>query len=167
MERKLASTTSISAAEALAHGRRLLAAQPRLAEEQARAILEADPHHAGALRLVGAALRQGGDEAAARTAEAQAIAAARFDAELMEAAAALVANELAVAEPLLRQRLKQDPLDVAAIRMMAELAARVGRGADAEHLLRRALQLSPGFDAARANLATLLYRQHRAAVPIA
>ena len=75
MERKLASTTSISAAEALAHGRRLLAAQPRLAEEQARAILEADPHHAGALRLVGAALRQGGDEAAARTAEAQAIAA--------------------------------------------------------------------------------------------
>ncbi|MEO7602574.1 MAG: sulfotransferase [Sphingomicrobium sp.] len=167
MEGKLASTTSISAAEALAHGRRLLATQPRLAEEQARAILEVDPRHAAALRLLGAALRQRGDEDGARAAEAQAIAAARFDDTLMEAAAALVANELATAEPLLRERLKRDPFDTAAIRMMAELAARVGRFGDAENLLRRALGLSPGFDAARANLATILYRQHRTAEALA
>ena len=74
----------------------------------------------------------------------------------------MVANDLPTAEPILRQRLKADPFDVPAIRMMAELVARVGRVADAEHLLRRALELAPGFDAARANLATLLYRQHRA-----
>ncbi|MDQ3078634.1 MAG: sulfotransferase [Pseudomonadota bacterium] len=81
---------------------------------------------------------------------------------MIRAGAALIDNDLAAAEPILRQRLKADPYDVPAIRMMAELAARVGRVTDAEHLLRRALELSPGFDAARANLATLLYRQHRA-----
>ena len=159
----MASTTDVSPAEAVAHGRRLLASQPGLAEEQARAILEVDPHDAAALRLLGAARRSLGDEPGARAAEAQALDAARFDRQLMEAAAALVDNELATAEPLLRERLKHDPFDTAAIRMMAELAARVGRAGDAEHLLRRALDLAPGFDAARANLATLLYRQHRAA----
>ena len=148
--------------QAVAHGWRLLSAQPILAEAQARAIIEVDPHYAPALRLLGASLRKQGEEDAALAAEAQAIAAARFDPELIRAGAALVANDLSTAEPILRQRLKADPLDVPAIRMMAELAARVGRVGDSEHLLRRALELSPGFDAARANLATLLYRQHRA-----
>lgn len=51
--------------------------------------------------------------------------------------------------------------------MMAELAARVGRYADSENLLRRALVLAPGFAAARANLATVLYKQNKAAEAIA
>ena len=50
-----------------------------------------------------------------------------------------------VAEHILRPRLKAKPTDVAAIRMMAELAARLGRYADAENLLRRALELAPAF----------------------
>jgi tetratricopeptide (TPR) repeat protein len=149
--------------QAVAHGRRLLDEQPALAEAQARAIVEIEPSHAQGLRLLGAALRAQGHADAALAAEEQAIAAARFDPELIRAGAALAANELPIAEQLLRQRLKADPLDVPAIRMMAELAARVGRAADSEHLLRRALELAPGFDAARANLASLLHRQHRAA----
>ena len=90
------------------------------------------------------------------------MAAAARNPDLLRAGRALVDNDLPTAEGLLRPYLKRWPLDVPAIRMMAELAARVGRVADAEHLLRRALDLAPGFDAARANLATLLYRQHRA-----
>ena len=43
-----------------------------------------------------------------------------------------------------------------AIRMLAELAARIGRWRDAENLLRRAIELAPGFTAARANLALVL-----------
>ena len=156
------STSGVGLDEAVTHGRRLLATQPALAEAQARAVIEADPHHAAGLRLLGAALRAQARDDAASAAEAQAIAAARFDGELIRAGAALVANDLPAAEQVLRQRLKADPLDVPAIRMMAELAARVGRAVDSEHLLRRALELAPGFDAARANLATLLYRQHRA-----
>jgi len=81
--------------------------------------------------------------------------------QLMQAALALYDDRLADAEPLLRAHLKADPFDVAAIRMMGELAARVGRYRDAETLLRRALELAPEFGAARANLATILYRQNR------
>jgi tetratricopeptide (TPR) repeat protein len=86
---------------------------------------------------------------------------------LMEAALALHDNRLSDAEPLLRAHLKDDPFDVAAIRMMAELAGRIGRYKDAENLLRRALELAPDFGAARANLATCLYRQNKPSEAIA
>jgi tetratricopeptide (TPR) repeat protein len=81
---------------------------------------------------------------------------------LVDAALALHDNRLDVAEPLLRTYLKRDPFDARAIRMLAELAGRIGRNRDAETLLRRALELAPGFTAARANLAIVLYRQNRA-----
>ena len=57
---------------------------------------------------------------------------------LLRAGHALVANDLPAAEAVLRPYLKQRPTDVMAIRMMAELAARVGRLAASENLLRRA-----------------------------
>lgn len=91
----------------------------------------------------------------------------RWPPRLIEAALALHDNELSVAEPLLRAHLKEDPFDVAAIRMLAELAGRIGRYKDAENLLRRALELSPDFTAARANLAIVLYRQNRSSEAIA
>ena len=89
------------------------------------------------------------------------------DPRLMTAALALFDNRLSEAEPLLRAHLKDDPFDVYAIRMLAELAGRIGRYKDAESLLRRALELAPGFGAARANLATCLYRQNRSVEAIA
>lgn len=91
----------------------------------------------------------------------------RWPPRLIDAALALHDNALSVAEPLLRAHLKEDPFDVAAIRMLAELAGRIGRYKDAETLLRRALDLSPEFTAARANLAIALYRQNRSAEAIA
>jgi len=86
---------------------------------------------------------------------------------LMEAAAALVENRLAVAERQLKGFLKQFPTDVAAIRMLAEVAARIGRFADAEVLLRRCLELATGFHAARHNYALALYRQGKGAEALA
>lgn len=80
---------------------------------------------------------------------------------LIEAAIALNENRLDVAEPMLKAELKRDPFDVAAIRMLAELAGRLGRLTDAETLLRRAVELAPNFLAARSNLATVLYRLNR------
>lgn len=88
---------------------------------------------------------------------------ADYDPALLSAGQALVDNDLPTAEGILRLYLKQHPTDVKAIRMMAELAARIGRLTDAENLLRRALELAPGFTAARANLATVFYKQNRPA----
>ena len=81
--------------------------------------------------------------------------------QLIEAALAINEDRLHEAEPILRAHLKRDPLDVAAIRLMAQLAARVGRYKDSEALLRRALDLAPDFTVARSNLAGILYRQNR------
>ena len=91
----------------------------------------------------------------------QSIDAALRDPQLMSAALALYENRLHDAEPLLKAHLKRDPFDVAAIRMLAELAGRIGRYPDAENLLRRALELAPAFLPARSNLALVLYRQGR------
>jgi predicted Zn-dependent protease len=153
--------------EALRAGARLLREDAALAVLQARAILQASPGNADAYRLLGAALRRTGEDEEAERAELDAITASVRNPGLMRAASALVDNDLAVAESILRPHLKARPTDVAAIRMMAEIAGRLGRLADAEALLRRALELAPGFMPARANLATALYRQNRPGEAIA
>lgn len=154
-------------AAALANGQRLLRDRPLLAAEQAREILAANPGHADGYRLLGAALRRTGDADAASEAELAAIAASVRDPELMRAGKALVDNDLPTVESILRPLLHRRPTDVAAIRMMAELAARIGRLGDAENLLRRAVELAPRWGAARANLATVLHRQHRSVEALA
>ncbi len=132
---------------------------------QALPILEAairrNDSDAGAFRLLGKALRSVGRDDEAEAAEVAAIRAGTRDPALIAIAQALLDGDLSNAEALLRQRLATMPTDVAAIRMMAELAARIGRLSDAEVLLKRALELAPGFTAARANLATVLYKQSR------
>jgi tetratricopeptide (TPR) repeat protein len=153
--------------EALRLSARLLRDDPALAATQAREILKAAPRNADAFRLLGAALRRTGDDEAAEQAELDAISASIHDPALMRAAEALLDNDLPAAESILRPHLHDRPTDVAAIRMMAELAARIGRLQDAENLLRRALELAPGFAPARSNLATVLYKQNRPAEAIA
>ena len=88
---------------------------------------------------------------------------ARWPEGLLEAGLALSEIRLDVAERLLKAHLKADPFDARAIRMLAELAARIGRWTDSETLLRRALEVAPGFTAARANLALVLGRMGRPA----
>jgi len=72
-------------------------------------------------------------------------------------------NRLDVAERILKPHLQEDPFDARAIRMLAELAARIGRLRDSEALLRRAVELAPGWAAAKANLALVLGRTGRPA----
>ena len=83
------------------------------------------------------------------------------DPQLMAAGEALAAGRLPAAETLLRERLRELPNDVAAMRMLAELAARVGRNEQALVLLERCLQLAPGFSMARHHYALLLDRCSR------
>jgi tetratricopeptide (TPR) repeat protein len=120
-----------------------------------------------ALRHAATAARAAGRDAEAERLELAAIDTSVANPVLIEAGAALVASDLRTAERLLRAHLRDDPFDVAAIRMMAELAGRLGRYRDAEALLRRALELAPGFRPARSNLATVLHRQNRSAEALA
>ena len=152
---------NLSVAAALSLARRRLRDDPGLAALQAREIVRAVPASADGWRLLGAALRASGEDREAEAAELQAIAASVHDPRLLRAGVALVEGKLAEAEHLLRPHLAERPTDVAAIRMMAELAARLGRLKDSENLLRRALELAPAYSAARANLATVLHRQNR------
>lgn len=132
-----------------------------------RAVIGHDPHNADAQRRLAQVLRRLGDEEAAAEADRAAIRAAAHEPDMVAIAVAMLDNDLPQAEARLRQRLRERPTDAAAIRLMAELAARIGRFGDSEKLLRRALELAPGFLAARANLATVLNRQHRYAEVIA
>ena len=146
---------------ALAHTARLLGARPDLAETQAREILAVVPSSAEAWGLLAEARLRQGDEAGASEAYAGQIAASVHEPELREAAEALAQNRLAIAERLLKPFLKRHPDNVAALRMLAEVAGRIGRYDEAEVLLARCLELAPGFDPARHNHALVLYRQNR------
>jgi len=119
------------------------------------------PDMPDAWRALGDHLTAMGDADGADAAYARHIQSSTKDPRLLEPAAALCANRIAVAESLLRAHLKQFPTDVAAIRMLAEVAARLGRNADAEVLLTRCLELAPSFAAARHNYAIVLHRQNK------
>jgi tetratricopeptide (TPR) repeat protein len=160
-----ATVQTATIADAMANARALLRDAPLAALAQARAILADAPptaaERAETHRIAAHALRRlGRDDEAAADALA-AVAASIYDPGMIAAALALANDDLPSAEGALRDRLRRDATDVAAIRMLAEVAGRIGRYADAEKLLRRALELAPDFGAARANLATVLYKQNR------
>ena len=126
-----------------------------------RGATKADPNSPEAWRALGDQLHLTGDPGQGNAVHLAALCVSTRDPVLLEAADALGRNDLSHAEPILRARLKQAPTDIGAIRMLAELAGRIGRYKDAENLLRRALELAPGFAGARNNLALALHRQGR------
>lgn len=132
--------------EAIAALRRAVALKPDLAD---------------GWRALGDRLIASGDSVGADTAYAQQIKASTKDPRLLAAAAALCENDIPRAELLLRTHLKSFPTDVTAIRMFAEVAARLRRYGDAEKLLERCLELAPSFTAARHNYAIVLHRQNK------
>ena len=131
-----------------------------------RRAVAAKPNYSEAWRTLGDRLTLQGDAQGADDAYAQSIRAGITDPRLMHAASALCANKLAVAEHTLRPHLNENPTDVAAIRMFAEVAARLGRYGDAEKLLLRCLELAPSFNAARYNLAMVRFRANKAAAAL-
>src|ERR1700722_19262984 len=131
-----------------------------------RRAVQLKPDSADAWRILADQLDLSGDGAAADQARARYLGAATKDPKLMEAAALLVANELPQAESRLRTHLAGHPTDIAALRMLAEVAARLRRYSDAQTLLERCLKLSPSFDAARHNYAVVLNRQGKGAAAL-
>lgn len=152
---------------ALTHATRLLGHDPAAAQAQCHEILKAVGEHPQALRVLGEALRRQGETEAAEAAYLRSVRASVGDPALTQAANAMCEGNLPVAEHTLRAVLKARPTDVAAIRMFAEVAMRLGRTEDAENLLARCVELAPGFTAARHNYATVLYRHNKPVEAIA
>lgn len=99
-----------------------------------------------------------------KAADAAYVAQLKYSAEnphLMAAAGAMAEDNLAVAEHALKCYLKIYPTDVAAIRMLAEVASRLSRSDEAELLLARCVELSPSFHFARQNYAHILNLNNR------
>ena len=134
---------------------------PARGADTVRRLTEGARPTAAAWRARAELLGLAGDAAAADAAHLKAIHASISDADLMGAAGALRDGRLDLAESALRTRLRAEPTDVAAIRMLAEVAAQIGRYDDAANLLVRCLELCPGFHDARHAYAQVLLRQER------
>jgi len=116
-----------------------------------------------AWRAIGDQLTIIGDIKGADAAYAQHLKTSIQSPRLLAAASALCANRIPQAELLLREYLKEFSTDIGAIRMLAEVAGRLGRNQDAETLLARCLELAPSFHGARYNYAIVLHRQNKPA----
>jgi tetratricopeptide (TPR) repeat protein len=127
-----------------------------------REAVRIDPYLPQAWRQLADQLLAAGDVASAATAYLHHVQHSQRDPVLLRAGNALAQNHLPEAEQALRDHLKRAPTDVAAMRMLAELAERLGRHEDAEALLQRCLELAPDFHAARHNYALVLHRGNRA-----
>jgi predicted Zn-dependent protease len=119
------------------------------------------PIVAGGWRLLAAELRKLGQDADARLADLSCISASAKDVELNRAAAAMKNGRLEDAKSILISRLESCPEDAAATRLLGEVTWRSGDMTEAMILVRRAVELAPGFDLARDFLIRLLMQCNR------
>ncbi|MDA1064195.1 MAG: tetratricopeptide repeat protein, partial [Proteobacteria bacterium] len=130
-------------------------------DEAIAALLKAvkyQPEHPEAWRVLADHLMATGDTEAGDAAYSRHVKCSTRDPVLREAATAMIRDDVATAERVLKKHLMRKPTDVSAIRMLAEVAIRCGRERKAESLLLRCLELAPSFTAARYNYALLLQR---------
>ncbi|MBL4630482.1 MAG: sulfotransferase [Paraglaciecola sp.] len=81
--------------------------------------------------------------------------------KLNEALQAFIAGKYQITENICREHLKKHPNDVSAIRLLAEVAIKVGIYSDAEQLLVRCLKLAPDYHLARLNYAHTLNKREK------
>ena len=123
--------------------------------------VELEPGLSGAWRTLHDVRFAEGDDAGAAEAFRRALGTSKSDPALQKALELLAAGRLGIAEGICREYLRQRPLDVDAIRLLAEIGIKLGIVDEAINLLERCLELAPNFHVARSNYATALGRQQR------
>jgi len=141
--------------EALQNTRQLLARDPESAERQARIIIEGDAECIDAHTLLGLALRRQGRTDEALISEQRAIDLSMLQPTVFEALMTLSLQQLDKSERAARTVLETHPENAAGMRLLAEVAARMGQLDEAERLLRRALTVAPSYELARSLLARI------------
>jgi len=141
--------------QALQNGRRLLKSDPGSAERQARVIIEGDPGCVDAHSLLGMALRRQGRVEEARQAEQKAIDLSMLRPPLFEAVMTLAQQQPGKSQRLSLEFLREHPDNAAAMRLVAEVAARMGQFEEAERFIGGALCVAPDYDRAISLRATI------------
>jgi len=101
------------------------------------------------------------DETSASEAFNQHLLASSVEPDLVRALKLFGAGKIGQAEPLCRKFLYDNPTDVTAIRLLAEIGMKAGVYSDAEKLLERCLELAPDFSMARLSYARVLERREK------
>jgi tetratricopeptide (TPR) repeat protein len=126
-------------------------------------VVQLETKHARGWRSLGDLLTVAGKDPEAKLAYEKHIEVSARHPDLITAAGFLHNREIAKAEKLIRDVLKRDPVDVVAIRMLADIGLQVGQFADAENLLKRSLELQPDYHHARHTYVMTLSRRGKLA----
>jgi tetratricopeptide (TPR) repeat protein len=122
-------------------------------------VLELEPKHPQAWRAFGDALAQKGDIPGAANAYARQFASSLTDLQTLEQVSALELDQAEIAESMLREYLNVFPTDLAALELLGKLHLRAGQFETAEEVFKRALDIAPSFQNARANYISALHQQ--------
>ncbi len=134
--------------------------------EALRRATELNPTSSLAWHALGDQLAIAGDGRGAEAAHALELSGSVHDAVLADAVRALLEGDLAKADPILNARFGLHPSDVAAVRLLADAAMRMGSFSFAEAILRPVLDAAPQFMPARQAFAVVLLirNEHRDAL---
>ncbi len=120
-----------------------------------------NPGSSLAWHALGDQLALAGDAKAAEAAQGRALPGSVVDPTLQAGAKALFDGDLAAADAILDKRFDLHPSDVTAVRLLADLAIRMGRAEAAEGLLRPVLEAAPKFMPARHAYAVVLLMRNQ------
>lgn len=134
-------------------------AEPAL--EALKQVVALDPKYAEGWRSLAEQLSAVGLEAESQRAYDEHLSLSTTNPELQKAAEHLFKKEVNKAEEIARGVLKANPLDVTAMRILADVGIKVGRYKDARNLLERCLELAPTFNLARHTYVISLFRSQK------
>jgi len=126
-----------------------------------RQVVAVDPKFAEGWRSLAEQLSAAGLEEESQRAYDEHLSLSTTNPELQKAAEHLFRKELNKAEEIARAVLKANPMDVPAMRMLADIGIKVARYNDAINLLERCLELAPTFNLARHTYVIALFRSQR------
>lgn len=126
-----------------------------------------NPNLSSSWQKMGELFLADGDEVSASEAFKRHLLLSSHDPELIRAVNLFSSGKIGQAEQLCRQFLKQNPTDITAIRLLAEIGMKVGALSDAQNLLERCLQLAPDFHLARLTYAHVLSKSDKLELALA